>query len=317
VAKDRNDRAELYRRMKVTPNDKMRKSAHEAMSRFAEHQVQAQLTHRRERDKALAPIYDELRTAVQKSPELAGVVKAVNAFGRNARPHTHPHVGHPSVEKNPAPVKKPSLRTGSIHIVDSLPFYSDTWSWQQGAGVLTAPSADGNTGNMSFTAGPGIDGSGQMAGWAALGVAFNVPNQPCLIEFTAAPSLSWNYSEWSTWWRESAANMWIGQYVGVFNADGTFLNNPVNTQISVASFDDRNFLDSSSNSGTTTAMPLSSSVSVDLPSVFGNADDAAAGGVVEYWCWMGFSCNAYGDQSGQSISMNANCSNLFIDIFEL
>jgi len=50
---------------------------------------------------------------------------------------------------------------------------------------------------------------------------------------------------------------------------------------------------------------------------FGNVGDAE-GGFLQYWCWIGGSCDADGSnaQSGCNLQMNANCSNLTVDIFE-
>ena len=178
------------------------------------------------------------------------------------------------------------------------------------------PAADGTTGNMQFGMQPGVSSSGQMSCWAALGAAVAIPNSPCLINFTASPSVNWWYVEGSNWWREAAGNMWAGLYVAMFNADGTFLDTAVDTQISVASFDDRNLADSGSDAGSSSAMPLSAGTLVGFFPFGGNS--AAEGGFLQYWCWIGGSCNADGS-NGQSdcvIQMNANCSNLTVDIFE-
>lgn len=155
-----------------------------------------------------------------------------------------------------------------------------------------------------------------MACWAALGAQVAIPNSPCLITFTANPSVNWSYIEFSEWWREAAANMWAGLYVGLFNADGTFLGNAVDTQISVASFDDRNLANVDQDSGATSAMPLSADILIGFPFA---GSIAGEGGFLQYWCWIGGSCNADGSnsQSGCNVQMNANCSNLIVDIFEL
>jgi hypothetical protein len=75
-----------------------------------------------------------------------------------------------------------------------------------------------------------------------------------------------------------------------------------------------NFDDSGSNAGSTSAMPLSAGINVGFP--FGGSP--AEGGFLQYWCWIGGSCNADGSaaQSMSEIQMNANCSNLTVDIFE-
>jgi len=309
----KSDPATIYNRIKVRSDEKFRKSGQEEMARFLERQFQAERRHLAERDRRVGPVYNELRAAVRQSPELKRVVRAIDSLKRQPWPERLP-----AAERQPFAPKKPMVRAGSIHIVDSLPFFpSVPWVWQDGtSNQITGPTADGNTGDMSFEMSPGQSSSGHMACMTALGVTLEVPNQPCIIQFTASPSYNWSYFEFSDWWRETKGNMWIGQYVGVFNQAGTFLNNPINTQLSVASFDDNNLSDAGQDSGSNSAFPLESSLFVGAFPFFG--DPEAQGGVIQYWCWIGGSCNADGSnaQSGCNLQMNANCSSLVIDIFD-
>jgi hypothetical protein len=303
---------ELYHRLKTVPHEKMRSEGRAAMVRLSEQQVHAEKRHLAERARRLDPVHHELVAAVRKSPELKGVVRAIEALDRPHQPDKLPA----AAKRRFAP-KTPMVRLGSIHVVDSLPFFSDTWTWQDGDSneFRVPPSADGTTGDMGFGMLPGANSNGHMACWAALGAAVAIPNSPCMISFTANPSVNWSYFEFSDWWREAKGNMWAGLYVGLFNADGTFLDSAMDTQISVASFDDHNLSGAGSDSGSTSAMPLSAATLIGFP-FFGNA--GAEGGFLQYWCWIGGSCNADGsnDQSGCNVQMNANCSNLTVDIFE-
>jgi hypothetical protein len=303
------DPDEIYRRMKIVPNAELLRANRDAMVRFSEHRVEAERRRLAERAERDAPVYNEMREVLRKMPELAGVMASIDSRGKTIR--TKPH--RLPIEKNPFAPTKPVVRLGSLHIVDAPPFAADTWTWQEGDSnrFLWGPAADGATGNMGFQMQPGATSAGHMACWAAVGVAaqvidFNFP--PALVVFTAVPSLGWSYREDSNWWREAAGNIWIGQWVGVFDQNGVFLNNPVSTQVPLASFDDRNFAGAGSDEASTSGMQLQSLMF--FPPV---------GSIINYWCWTGASCNADGsnNQSFCSVDMQANCSNLIIDMIGL
>jgi hypothetical protein len=83
-----------------------------------------------------------------------------------------------------------------------------------------------------------------------------------------------------------------------------FASSAIDFQTSVASFNDRNLDDMSSNQGSNTAMPLTASTLIaDFP-VF--SQGGAEGGFLQYWCWIGGSCNADGSivQSSADIQMD-------------
>ncbi len=309
-----NDATELYRRLKLAPPARLRSEGHAAMVRFSEQQVVAKKKHLEENRRRLEPVYRELVSALRKSSDLASVVRAIDALdGKSPRRSTLP-----PAEKRLFVPEKPLIRIGSTHIVDTLPFFSDTWTWQEGdSNNFFGPlSADGTAGNMSFGMQPGTRSSGHMACWAAVGAAIAIPNRPCQINLTANPSVSWDYGEYSSWWRQAAGNMWAGQFANLFDANGSLVSTAVKSQVSVASFDDRNFSGSGSDSGSNSAMPLSAGILIGVPP-FGSPP-SAEGGFMQYWCWIGGSCNADGSdgQSNCSIEMNANCSSLTVDIFE-
>jgi hypothetical protein len=304
---------DALRSLKVEPPARLRAEGRAAMVRLSEQQFSNEKKRIAERRKRLDPVYQELEAVLKKSPEFAGVVSAIDA-----RDNKHRQAGPPAASRHPFAPTRPLVRHGSIHIVDSLPFYSDTWLGQEGSSNSSSLTADGTTGDMSFSLSPGLSSSGQMSCWAALGATVAIPSSTFIIDFTANPSVSWWYNEKSEWWRQAAGNMWVGLYVGLFNSDGTFLASAVDTQNSVVSFNDYNLADDNSNSGSNSAMPLSAGIILDLPFADGGLPWAAEGGFLQYWCWIGGSCNSDGSnsQSEADIQMNANCANLIVDIFE-
>ena len=303
---------DILERVKAPPPERLRAEGHGAMVRLAEQKFAAEKL-RIAAGRRLEPVYGQLGDAIRADPKLAGVVRAIETH------HGRPHRGDfPRAAKSPFAPAKTLVRVGSIHVVDSLPFYSDTWLGQDGTSndIFEAPSADGNSGLMQFGLEPGTSSSGSASCWAALGATVAIPNSQCLINFSANPSYTWQYWESSSWWRQAAGNMWIGLYVGLFDAQGTFLGTAVSTNNTLASFDDRNFLNSGQNEGQSSGDTLSAQTFIG--SILGiDIDEAAEGGFLQYWCWIGGSCNSDGsnDQSFCIIQMSANCSSLVVDIF--
>lgn len=312
----------LYHKLKTGPHEKMLAEGHAVMVRLSEERVLAEKRHVAERAARLDPVHRELAAVVRKTPELSGAVRAIDALAK--QPHRPGKLKAPARHRF-AP-QFPMARQGSIHIVDALPFFADTWTWTDGPCQFDEPlTADGTSGDMSFQMEAGTDssgdaGSGHMACFAALGAQVAIPASPCVIAFTANPSVNWWYSEGSTIWRQAKGNMWAGLYVGLFNSDGSFLWTAVDSQTSVASFDHTSFADWKSDSGSNSAMALSGVAMLGLPvNATSLAGFAALGGFLQYWCWIGGSCNADmgNSESFAIVQMSANCSNLIVDIFEL
>jgi hypothetical protein len=63
-------------------------------------------------------------------------------------------------------------------------------------------------------------------------------------------------------------------------------------------------------------MSLSAGTVIGLPLPGFPDDPAAEGGFLQYWFMIGGSCNADSGESDCEVSLNANCSNLIVDIFE-
>jgi hypothetical protein len=241
---------------------------------------------------------------------MAGAVKAVDRLSRPAK------LKFPRRERQKRRVirqSKPVVRSDSIHYDFGSPFIAfPPWVDQEGGGnaFTQGPTINGDTGEMLFTMTPGTDRSGSMACWLALGVQLNVAQQAySTIDFSVITSLNWWYDEMSWMWREARGEIWIGQYADLYDQNGAFLYNAIATQNRVASFDDRNYAGHGHDQGSTTDVPgLQASVPVA---------GSWGGGMIDYRCWIGGSGNADGTngQSSCSLSMDAVCSSLVIDIF--
>jgi hypothetical protein len=313
-----DEATELYRRLKMDHPAQLQSEGHAAMERFSEQQFLTEKWRLEERRRRLDPVYCELVTALRKSSDLAGVVRAVDALARSPRPTIQLPQPAKRLFVPSKPPAKPLIQGDWVTIVESLPFFSNTWNSEDGNNNSwdIPPTADGTTGDMSYRMRPGISSSGHMACWAALYVQLAIPNRPCYYSFTANPSVSWWYAEKSEWWREAAGNMWIGQLVNLFDAAGNFICTAVNTQNSVASFDDRNLGDESENAGSNSSIQVSSSIAIGFSGLTWSQPASAEGGFVQCACWIGGSANADGtnDQSASVIQMNAKCSSMTIQL---
>jgi len=204
---------------------------------------------------------------------------------------------------------------------DSIPYAfpppydtGNIWTDLEGGGNAwwSGPTADANTGEMGYEMKPGIGQSGSMACWVAVGLMLSVPRTPYTrIDFSVTTSLDWSYTEFSTTWRETKGNLWIGQYADLYDENGSFVENALATQNVIASWDDRNLFGNGGNKGSQNpvTIPL---LQVSVP-VAGSWD----GGTIDYRCWLGGSGLADGSQqqSGCQAQMDAVCSQLVADIF--
>jgi hypothetical protein len=217
----------------------------------------------------------------------------------------------------------PRLKMGSVHLVDTPPFQAETWQGVSITGGNQSPSddvqdlsADGTTGNLSFSiwgGGFNADNASSVSCWAAAGQAYTMPpglgkeeTSGALLRFSANPSFNWNASWASGLWRLASGDIWIGQVVNRFDANWSFLDNPVVTQINLESWNDYNFSDMQNQSGETSAFGLTSWVFVQPG--------------FNYFAWVWIGADAFGDwvDSGWSFSgavMNANCSQIILDTF--
>ena len=318
-----------YHQLKNIPHEKMQKMLRESRAatvRLLEERVQAEKQQITEREHRLGPVYRELASAMRKSPELKGVVQAIDSIERRHKP-SKPLASAKSGFAARIPGFAPRItmvRQGSIHIVESPPFWANTGTWQEGDSndFVMGPYADGASGSMGFEMWPGQSSSGHMSCWATVGSSIALStNRPCTVQFTATPSYYWSYLEDSTWWRQAAGNMWISQQISCFNWDGELVDVPLINQVSLASFDDRN-MDGfgSQNSGGSEGFLSNSPVGVltTIPLVSFIALGSKVGAFLSYQCAIGGSCNADGSdgQSQCEILLTATCPNLIIDMFE-
>jgi hypothetical protein len=296
----------------------MRSESHAAMTRVCEQKFSAEKRRIAQRKARLDPVHTKLAAALRKVPELADVVRAIDALGKPPRP-----AALAQASRSPFAPKKNLARHGSIQIVDVPPYpFQYTWFAEDGTSnqFFTPPTADPTTGNMGFWMVPGQNSSGHMQCAMGVGCSMAIPNTPCIISFSASPAVSWSYDEVSTYWRQAAGTMWVGLYVNLFAPDGSFVATGIEYQSTVASFDDVNLGANSNDAGSTSGMFLGGflSLGVELGLPIPQEPVAAKGGFMDYWCWIGGSANCDGsnDQSFCDVQMNVNCSSLSATIFE-
>ena len=184
------------------------------------------------------------------------------------------------------------------------------------ATTSSRPSADGNSGLMQFRSEPGTSSSGSASCWAALGATVAIPNSQCLINFLANPSYTWQYWESSSWWRQAAGNYVDRALCRPVRRRRDLSRHCRVDQQHACVFRRPELSHSGQNEGQSSGDSLSAQTFIG--SILGiDIDEAAEGGFLQYWCWIGGSCNSDGwnDQSFCIIQMSANCSSLVVDIF--
>jgi hypothetical protein len=83
-----------------------------------------------------------------------------------------------------------------------------------------------------------------------------------ILRFTASPSFSWDANWFSTYWRQAAGLIWIGQSISRFDPSGALVDTPISTEIPVFAFSDYNFCDGGMMTGSNTGFMLQSQVLV-------------------------------------------------------
>jgi hypothetical protein len=307
----------LYKQIRNVPAEKSHAAAKAAMHALSEKRFKAEIAARAENMARLEPVHSAMREALGANPAFEGVRKAI--AGARVRPRRTKLL---PLKVPPTP-KVPRLRIGSVHLVDTPPFQAQTWQGCSFSGGNESVSddvgglgADGSTGNMSFEicgGGFSADNASSVSCWAAVGQAYTMPpglgkeeTSGASLRFSANPSFNWSAVWGSDWWRLASGNIWIGQVVNRFDSDWNFIDNPVDTQINLVSWNDYNFADTQNPSGENSAYGLTSWVFVQ-PNF-------------NYFAWVWIGASAFGDtvDSGWSISfaqMNANCSQIILDTF--
>ena len=305
----------LYKQIRNVPAERSLAAAKAAMYARSERRFKTEVAARAESMARVEPVHNAMREALQANPAFAGVHKAA----ARVRPRRSQL---PPLKLPPAP-KAPRLKIGSVHMVDTPPFQAQTWQACSFTGGnpsvsddISELSADGNTGNMSFQifgAGINADNASSVSCWAAVGQAYTMPpglgkeeTGGASLRFSANPSFNWSAGWGSVLWRLASGNVWIGQVINRFDADWSFIDDPVWTQNSLISWNDYNLGDFVSRDGETSAFGLTSWLFVQ-PNF-------------NYFAWVWIGASVYGDQvdPGNSYSdatMSANCSQLILDTF--
>ncbi|MDA4135586.1 MAG: hypothetical protein OK449_01130 [Thaumarchaeota archaeon] len=297
-----------YKAVRSVPHKKLEVTGREALLHAIELRFKRQAKARAERKARLEPAFKAIRAAVAKSPDLAAlrgpIAKAMQA---SAGQYKHPRTS----ARSP---KSPFVKLGSLQLVDVPPFQSLTGFNQNGIVTMQGPAANGKTGSMSFNlqaGGPnssGTSGAGTVDCWAAVGQAYTLPASvykvyKASLTFTVSPSVSWEAIWGSSWWREAAGSIWIGQVVNEFTPDGALVSTPVSTQHFLESFDDNNFSDSGNQNGSSSGIPLSSTLMIESDML--------------YECWAVVGGSATGDfsdsQSFAQVSIQATANPLTFD----
>lgn len=306
---------EFYRRIRNVDISKSTAAAKSVMSKKAAQQFWQDNDSRSANVARLDPLHNAYRSVIERSADMANVRHAASQARRKPRRLS------PAKLFVPVAPKTARLKLGSVHLVDVPPFQALTW---QDIAVYNGttesnppqPSADGQTGDMSFSIDGGgwdIDNNSSVSCWCAIGQTYVMPpgvEKPetggAFLRFSASPSFNWSALWGSGTWRLASGNIWIGQVVNRFDQNWTWIDTPVSYQQSLFSWNDYNFADSGEQSNSNTSFGLSTSVFVQ-PNFF-------------YNCWVWIGATAYGDWvdtgwSYSTASMNANVSTLTLDTF--
>jgi len=307
---------DLLKRIRNVPNAKALAAAKEAMSNTAKQRFDDENAARTASIASVEPVHNAMRDVIASSADFRAVRDAVAAAPRLKARSV---LGKPFV---PIAPKAPRLKLGSFHLVDTPPFQAQTGNNIQvfggpaDSGMQSPLVADGTSGDMSFN----IQGGGlldqnnsSVSCWCAIGQSYVVPEEAgkpetggSTLRFSASPSFNWSAFWGSTLWRLASGNIWIGQVVNRFDQSGAFIDNPVDYQISLRSWNDQNFQDTQNPSDSSSSYGLSTSIFVQP--------------AFSYFAWVWIGATAYGDgiDSGNSLSqaqMSANVNALTFDTF--
>ncbi len=185
---------------------------------------------------AVEPVHQALREAFGAMP---GVVDAFKNWKRPNRP----------VLSKASPTKGSVVRLAQT-------FQGLTGQSGTGDNEIIL-QVDGDAGTMSLVLSPGLDDSGHAQCWCALGQPFLTPGNG-FLQFLASPSLNWSCNWGSSWWRQAAGTIWVGQVVNRWQVDGPYLDTPVSSQQDLFSYNDYNFADNGQQIGQTSGFALES-----------------------------------------------------------
>lgn len=306
--------AEALRRIKEVPHrEKIRAASHQVLERLA-CQYFAQNKKNREKRKALYNLPATQRRALRESPRYADFFKSLRPLPRPERVFLKPPA-------SPGGLKSPSIRLGSVHLIDAPPFLCLESVSFSGIAEIGGPSVlpDGGM-SMNVTAGfagpavsPTALGYGDASCWTAIGQIYASVYDPSdgevtsMLTFTASPTVNYSVSWDSFSLEQTTGELWIGQVVNKFDLLGNLVDTPINTQGMIFQFDEFDIFGSGgtpipptyigNQSGDDLVFPgppveevvnLECSLEVSNSFLYG------------FWVWMGGAASADGDPTGLS-----------------
>ncbi len=292
----------VYQRLRKVPAKLREPSAWEPIRRASKKRFEAEKDAIASRNTQTARVYDALRSLVQGSPQADALRAALPSL-----PQKRVNTTIPKLAPIPAP-KSAKLRLDPIQLIDIAPFVTETWWDATGPNNITVAADPSGNLNVFTDAGydpqQGATGNGHASCWAAAGQDYTPPAEG-MLRFSASPSFSWRTRWGSTFWRQAAGQVWIGQLIIRFDQNGVIIDAPVQTQNILYSFDDRNLDDRGDQSGSATGLLLQSQLIVD-PSF-----------VHRCFVWIGGSANAdrSNNQSWANISLAVSFSSITLELF--
>jgi hypothetical protein len=281
--------AQAHRTSKATPTTFSGSDSQQRLQSAAEAHFKA----RQEKDSRLTDAsetgYAALRSAFSAIPGVSEALTKLTPL---------PEVQLPPLP--PAPLAKPTIVTAS-HVKATPPFGHQTGEKISDSIGDIREYADQN-GSLTVAIKTSPTRSGSATCWAAVGQAFTVSKGR--VQFLAAPSFNWS-AQWSSrWWWLAAGNVWIGQVVNRRRLDGSFVDQPVNTQNILYQFKDNNLDDNGDKSGSSSASLMQSLFDVD------------ASYILECFVWIGADAeNANGGLSSAHDYVIASVPWLEVDVF--
>lgn len=290
-----------YKRLRKVPAKLRNAASFEAIKRVSEEQFKKEHEDMVRRQTQTTPVYEALREILKSSPQFEPFRAAYSPW-----PRKRPELPTPPTKLSKQVVKSPILHLGSFDVVDVPPFLTATSFAEIGPNTIFTQADPSGTLSIAIGAGngpQGQEGSGIAGCWAGVGQDVSPPTAGAM-QFSATPSFSWSAGWGSSWWRQAAGLLWIGQFISRFDQNGNFVDTPVSTQITLYSFNDTNLFDNGMQTGSSSGFSLQSQVVVD-PNFF-------------YRCfvWIGASANAdtSNAQSYASVGTNASLGSLTLQM---
>ncbi len=240
-----------------------------------------------------AAYYAGLRTAFLAVPG----VEAALAAGRPAKPAPRPL---------PAPATAGASLRLDAHTIETAPFLTTSGVSSTGPNTIIVQVLP--SGSVSLNLEPGVVrpsnlGNGAASCFGGVGAAFEVPGSVGGIQFATTCNFNWGVDWTSQWWRETKGDVWVGHLINRFRPDGSFLDQPVASQLVQPGsvFDDYNLDDSGGQLGSQVGYTLISTIATASPVI------------LECFFWVGTSASADPNQSFANTQIAMNLTSMSID----